>query len=295
MYDSKDEGISEQRNEMKQRLEKIELDLLLQGLYEWCGYDFRNYTDCSIQRRVWHAVHAEGLTSITALLDKLLHDPACLQRVIAGFSIHVTEMFRDPPFFKVFREKVIPMLRTYPSIRIWHAGCATGEEVYSMAILLYEAGLYEKSKIYATDINANVLEIAKTGVFPLEKMKQYTNNYLLAGGERSFSDYYTVTRAGVKFDPFLTKNIVFAQHNLVTDRSFNEFHVILCRNVLIYFNRTLQKKVHDLFYDSLCMFGILGLGDKESLYCTEKASCYEVLSSKNKLYKKNKGTALPFP
>lgn len=285
MYNSRKEGISEQRNEMKQRLEKVEIELLLQGLYEWCGYDFRNYAHGSIQRRIWHTVRAEGLTTITALLDKLLHDPACLQRVIASFSIHVTEMFRDPLFFKEFKETVIPILRTYPSIRIWHAGCATGEEVYSVAIMLHEAGLYERSKIYATDMNANVLQTAKNGVFPLDRMKKYTNNYLLFGGERAFSDYYTVTPAGVKFHPFLTKNVVFAQHNLVTDRSFNEFHVILCRNVLIYFNRTLQQKVHDLFYDSLCMFGILGLGDKELIY-TEKAACYEVLSSKNKLYKK---------
>jgi chemotaxis protein methyltransferase CheR len=286
MYNSKDEGVSEQRNEMKQRLEKVEIELLLQGLYEWCGYDFRNYAYGSIQRRIWHAVRAEGLTTIIALLDKLLHDPACLQRVIAGFSIHVTEMFRDPLFFKEFKETVVPILRTYPSIRIWHAGCATGEEVYSAAIMLHEAGLYEKSKIYATDINANVLQTAKNGVFPLDKMKKYTNNYLLFGGERAFSDYYTVTPAGVKFHSFLTKNVVFAQHNLVTDRSFNEFHVILCRNVLIYFNRALQQKVHDLFYDSLCMFGILGLGDKETIQSTQKANCYETISSKNKLYKK---------
>ena len=288
MYDAKDKGIFGRPNEMEQHLEKVEIQLLLQGLYEWCGYDFRNYAYGSLQRRIWHTVRAEGLTTITALLDKLLHDPACLQRVIAGFSIHVTEMFRDPLFFKEFKETIVPFLRTYPSIRIWHAGCATGEEVYSMVILLHEAGLYEKSKIYATDINANVLKIAKNGVFPLDRMKKYTNNYLLFGGERAFSDYYTVTPDGAKFHPSLKRNVVFAQHNLVTDRSFNEFHVIICRNVLIYFNRVLQQKVHDLFYDSLCMFGILGLGDKETIQSTDRASSYEVLSSKNKLYKKNR-------
>ncbi|HWL27208.1 MAG TPA: protein-glutamate O-methyltransferase CheR [Ureibacillus sp.] len=269
-------------------LERIEIELLLKGVYDWCGYDFRNYAYSSIKRRIWYRVYEEKLTSITALLEKILHDPACLQRLIASFSINVTEMFRNPLFFLNFREKVVPLLHTYPSIRIWHAGCSTGEEVYSMAILLYESGLYEKTKIYATDMNTNVLHTAKSGVFPLKSMKKYTNNYLQAGGERAFSDYYTVTKKGVKFHPFLTKNIVFAQHNLVTDRSFNEFHVILCRNVLIYFNKPLQKKVHELFYESLGMFGILGLGDKESIYYTDMTNCYEEISGNYKLYKKIK-------
>jgi len=269
-------------------LEKIEIELLLKGVYDWCGYDFRDYAYHSIRRRIWHRVQAEKLTSITGLLEKLLHDPACLQRLIADFSINVTEMFRDPLFFKEFREKIVPLLRTYPSIRIWHAGCSTGEEVYSMAMLLHEEGLYENTKLYATDINPNVLKTAKSGMFPLEYMRKYTNNYIQAGGKRAFSDYYTVTKNGVKFDSFLSKNILFAQHNLVSDRSFNTFHVILCRNVLIYFNKTLQKKVHELFYESLGMFGILGLGDKETLYYTEMNDFYEVISQKQKLYKKMK-------
>ncbi|MGS2779100.1 CheR family methyltransferase [Robertmurraya sp. GLU-23] len=222
---------SEQKSE---ELEKIEIDLLLQGLYSWCGYDYRDYSYNSIKRRVWHRIHAEKLTSITGLLEKVLHDPGCLKRLIADFSINVTEMFRDPDFFLNFRETVVPILRTYPTIRIWHAGCSTGEEVFSMAILLHEEGIYEKAKIYATDINSDVLKIAKSGFFPLENMKKYTNNYIASGGKNSFSDYYQVTNNAVKFDPYLTKNVVFAQHNLVTDRSFNEFQVILCRNVLIY-------------------------------------------------------------
>ncbi|WP_234978371.1 CheR family methyltransferase [Bacillus tuaregi] len=269
-------------------LEKIEIELLLKGVYDWCGYDFRDYAYPSIRRRVWHRVHAEKLTSITGLLEKILHDAACLQRFIADFSINVTEMFRDPLFFRAFREKVVPLLRTYPSIRIWHAGCSTGEEVYSMAMLLHEEGLYENAKLYATDINPNVLKTAKSGLFPIENMKKYTNNYIQAGGKQAFSDYYCVTTNGVKFDPFLTKNVVFAQHNLVSDRSFNTFHVILCRNVLIYFNKGLQKKVHKLFYESLGMFGILGLGDKESLYYLEISDSYEELSVSQKLYKKIK-------
>ncbi len=269
-------------------LEKLEIELLLQGLYSWCGYDYREYAYNSIRRRIWHRVHAEKLTTITALLDKVLHDPACLQRLIADFSINVTEMFRDPAFFLHFREKVVPLLRTYPSIKIWHAGCASGEEVYSMAMLLHEEGLYEKAKIYATDINAEALKTAKSGLFPLENMRKYTSNYLRAGGKKAFSDYYQVTNNGVKFHSYLTQNIVFAQHNLVTDHSFNEFHVILCRNVLIYFNKALQEKVHNLFYNSLGMFGILGLGDKETITFTGKAEYYETIISSQKLYKKVK-------
>jgi chemotaxis protein methyltransferase CheR len=270
-------------------LEKLEIGLLLQGIYSLCGYDFRNYAYNSIKRRVWKRVYAEKLSTITGLLDKILHDPKCLRRLINDFSINVTEMFRDPLFFLAFRKKVVPVLRTYPSIRIWHAGCSTGEEVYSMAILLHEEGLYEKTKIYATDINTNVLKIAKTGLFPLEKMKKYTNNYIRAGGKRAFSDYYQVTNnGGVQFHPFLKKNVVFTQHNLVTDRSFNEFHVIICRNVLIYFNKSLQKQVHELFYESLRMFGILGLGDKETIIYSDKANCYEEIGLNQKLYRKTK-------
>lgn len=269
-------------------LERIEIDLLLQGLYSWCGYDYRNYSYNSIRRRIWHRVHAEKLSSITGLLDKALHDPGCLKRLIDDFSINVTEMFRDPLFFLSFRENVVPILRTYPSLRIWHAGCSTGEEVYSMAMLLHEEGLYDKVKIYATDINSDVLKVAKAGVYPLDQMRKYTNNYIQAGGKGAFSDYYQVTALGVKFHSFLTKNVVFAQHNLVTDSSFNEFHVILCRNVLIYFNKALQEKVHGLFCESLCMFGVLGLGDKESIAFTERAGCYEEIRGKQKLFKKIK-------
>lgn len=269
-------------------LEKIEIGLLLQGIYSWCGYDYRNYSYSSIRRRIWHRVHAEKLSTITGLLEKVLHDAHCLKRLIADFSINVTEMFRDPLFFMDFRERVVPILRTYPSIKIWHAGCSTGEEVYSMAMLLQEEGIYDKTKIYATDISADVLEIAKSGVYSLEQMRKYTHNYIQAGGKKAFSDYYQVTNDGVKFDSSLRKNVVFAQHNLVTDRSFNEFHVILCRNVLIYFDKALQEKVHKLFYESLVKFGVLGLGDKESIRYTGHSSGYEAISSAHKLYKKVK-------
>lgn len=269
-----------------EELEKLEIQLLLEGLYAWYGYDYRNYAYHSIKRRIWHRVHAEQLTSITGLLEKVFHDPTCLRKLLADFSINVTEMFRDPSFFLSFRRKVVPILRTYPSIRIWLAGCATGEEVYSMAILLQEEGLYEKTKIYATDINADVLKVAKAGVYSLNQMRKYTGNYFQAGGKEAFSDYYTVSENSVKFNPDLRKNVVFAQHNLVTDQSFNEFHVVLCRNVLIYFNKSLQEKVHQLFYESLGMLGFLGLGDKETIAYTKLADCYETVILPEKLYKK---------
>lgn len=274
--------------DLKDDLEKVEIELLLQGLYSWYGYDYRNYAYNSIKRRIWHRVHLEKLNSITALLEKILHDSTCMQRLIADFSINVTEMFRDPQFFLAFREHVVPVLRTYPSIKIWHAGCSSGEEVYSMAILLHEEGLLDKAKIYATDINTQVLTLAKFGIFPLVYMKKYTSNYIKAGGTTAFSNYYTVSHQGVKFHDYLKKNMVFAQHNLATDESFNEFNVILCRNVLIYFNSMLQEKAHDLFYNSLGMFGILGLGDKETIAYTNRADYYEELCSNEKLYKKIK-------
>jgi len=284
MEDSMDEKVTGSYAE----LEKIEIDLLLQGIYAWCGYDFRHYAYNAIRRRIWRRVHAEKLSSITGLLEKCLHDPSCLSRLILDFSVSATEMFRNPSFFRSFREKVVPFLRTYPSIRIWHAGCSTGEEVYSMAILLDEEGLNEKAKIYATDINAEALKAAKTGTFPLSSMKKYTNNYMHAGGQKAFSDYYTVTDNRARFHPYLVRNVVFAQHNLVTDESFNEFHVILCRNVLIYFDKSLQQKVHHLFYRSLSMLGILGLGDKETISGSAMAACYEEISPNEKLYRKIK-------
>ena len=267
-------------------LEKIEIELLLEGIYRHYGFDFRNYVFSSIRRRIWHRIRAENLNSISGLQEKVLHDPRYMEKLLADFSIHVTEMFRDPSFFKAFRTKVVPMLRDYPYIRIWHAGCSTGEEVYSMAILLHEEGLYQKTRIYATDMNENLLRTAKQGVFPLNRMQTYTKNYHKAGGTKAFSEYYTVKHQHVIFHPFLAENVVFAQHNLATDRSFNEFHVIICRNVMIYFNRLLQNRVHHLFYESLSLSGILGLGNKEGIGVTNHAQCYEEIDSSEKLYRK---------
>jgi chemotaxis protein methyltransferase CheR len=267
-------------------LEQIEIELLLEGIYRQYGFDFRSYAYASIRRRLWKRIEEEGLATVTDLQNRVLHEPEMMEKLLLDLSINVTAMFRDPQFYRVFREQVVPRLRTYPFIRVWHAGCATGEEVYSMAMLLEEEGLYERSRIYATDINEVVLQKAKSGIFPIERMQEYTENYIAAGGKRSFSDYYTAKYDGALFSPALTKNVVFSQHNLVTDRSFSEFNVILCRNVLIYFDKTLQSRVLTLFYDSLAMFGILALGSKESLRFSPYEECYEQINGPEKIYRK---------
>jgi chemotaxis protein methyltransferase CheR len=267
-------------------VDEIELGLLLEGVYRRYGFDFREYAPASLRRRVWRRVHAEGLSTISALQDRLLHDPACMERLLLDLSINVTAMFRDPTFYVAVREKVVPLLRTYPFTRIWVAGCSTGEEVYSLAILLLEEGVYERARIYATDINESVLDRARAGVFPLDKMREYTQNYIKAGGQRAFSEYYLAKYDGAQFQRSLVENVVFAQHNLVSDRSFNEFNVIVCRNVMIYFDRALQDRVHRLFYDSLAMFGVLALGAKESIRFSPFEDSYEDLDANERLYKK---------
>lgn len=267
-------------------LEQIEIQLLLEGMFQYYGFDFRDYALASLKRRIWNAIRMERLSSVSGLQEKVLHDPACLERFLLGLSVHVTAMFRDPGFYAAFRRNVVPLLRTYPFIRIWHAGCSTGEEVYSMAILLHEEGLYHRCRIYATDMNEVVLKKAKAGIYPLDLMQEYTHNYLQAGGQRAFSEYYTAAYDHAIFRSWLKENIVFSQHNLAIDRSFNEFNVILCRNVLIYFNQSLQKRVHNLLYDSLSHFGVLGLGRQESLNFTPHEHNYEALDKREKLYRR---------
>jgi chemotaxis protein methyltransferase CheR len=267
-------------------LEQLEVELLLEGVFRQYGFDFRSYAYASIRRRLWKRIEAEGLTTISGLQERVLHDPAMMERLLLDLSINVTAMFRDPGFYRVFREQVVPTLRTYPFIRLWHAGCASGEEVYSMAVILEEEGLYERSRIYATDINEVVLQKAKGGIFPIERMQEYTENYIAAGGKRAFSDYYIAKYGGALFSPSLTRNVVFSQHNLVTDSSFSEFNVILCRNVLIYFDKSLQARVHELFYNSLAMFGVLALGSRESLRFSPYEDCYEQINGPEKIYRK---------
>lgn len=267
-------------------LEDIEIDLLLEGLYRAYGFDFREYSRASIKRRILEMMRAEDLGTVSALQARVLHDAACLDRFLLGLSVHATTMFRDPSFYLTFRKQVVPLLRTYPTVQIWVAGCSTGEEVYSLAILLQEERLYGKCRIYATDISQAVLRKARDGIFPLAAMRDYTNNYHQAGGTNEFSDYYTAQYDSVIFSSALKSNIVFSEHNLATDGSFNEFQVILCRNVMIYFNKDLQARVHNLLYDSLSMFGVFGLGNKESLKFTPRAAFYQHLNDKDKLYRK---------
>ncbi|WP_421052470.1 CheR family methyltransferase [Lysinibacillus capsici] len=264
----------------------LEIDLLLEAIYRLSGYDFRQYNRSSISRRIYNRMGINNISTISRVQEKVIHDKEFLEQILNDFSINVTEMFRNPSFFKAFRETVIPVLREYPEIRIWHAGCATGEEVYSMAILLQEEGLIERSVIYATDMNEQVLEKAKKGAFPIHKMQAYTKNYMLAGGAHAFSEYYQTDYQYAYFHPTLLKNIIFAQHNLVTDHSFNEFHVVLCRNVLIYFSPKLQSQVHQLFYESLSDKGFLCLGDKETLRFEEVISKYKEISGNERIYQK---------
>ena len=267
-------------------LEDIEISLLLEGLYQYHGFDFRDYARASLKRRILERMRAEKLETVSAFQNKVLHDDACLERLLLGLSVHATAMFRDPSFYLTFRKKVVPMLKTYPTVQIWLAGCSTGEEVYSLAILLREERLYDKSRIYATDISHAVLRKARDGIFPMAVMREYTNNYHRAGGTNEFSDYYTARYDSVIFDSSLRRNVVFSEHNLATDSSFNEFQVILCRNVMIYFNKDLQARVHNLLYESLGMFGVFGIGNKESLKFTPRAEFYEDLNTNDKLFRK---------
>jgi chemotaxis protein methyltransferase CheR len=269
-----------------QRVEEIEFELLLEGIFRQWGFDFRNYAPSSLRRRVLNFMRSEHIGSISALQDRVLHDQEWLSRFLYSLSVNVSAVFRDPAFYRSFRNEVVPLLRTYPFVRIWLAGVSMGEEVYSLAILLQEEGLYDRCRIYATDINDVVLKKAKEGIYPLDLMQSYTSNYIKAGGNHEFSNYYTAAYDRAIFKSSLRENVVFAQHNLAGDASFNEFHVILCRNVMIYFNNQLQADVHHLLYESLVMFGILGLGAKETLKFSPHEHAYEEIDKTAKLYRR---------
>lgn len=267
-------------------LEHLELDLLLEAIHQRYGYDFRGYARASLRRRLWRRADLEGLRSLSGLQERILHDPLAMERLLGDLSINVTEMFRDPECHAALRADVLPLLRTHPFIRIWCAGCSTGEEVVSIAITLREEGLLERSLIYATDIDAEVLAQARTGAFPLDRIKAYTGNYLAAGGTEAFSSFYTVEGNRAVFDPELLEDVVFAQHNLATDRSFNEFHLVVCRNVLIYFGRELQDRVLELFDASLGRRGVLALGRKETLRGTALEDRYQPLVDAERIYRR---------
>jgi chemotaxis protein methyltransferase CheR len=266
--------------------ERLEMDLLLDAIQRRFGYDFRGYATASLRRRLWHRVYGEGLQTLSGLQERILHEPGCMDRLLRDLSINVTEMFRDPGFYRALRERVFPLLRTHPFIRVWNAGCSTGEESYSLAIALREEGLLDRTRIYATDINDDALQRAGSGTFPLERMQRYTENYLRAGGKEAFSSYYAANGDSARFDPSLVKGIVLAQHNLVTDGSFNEFHLIVCRNVMIYFGSALQEEVLQLFGDSMTRFGILALGRKESIQRSRYAEEYEPLVEAEKIFRR---------
>lgn len=272
----------------KKDIDNIELDLMLEAIVKRYGYDFRNYSKASIERRVKQAMAKLGCEEITDLTRNLIHDSAFFQKLVREFSITVTEMFRDPDVYRTLREEVVPYLTTYPFIKIWHAGCATGEEVYSLAILLHEENLLDRATIYATDFNEAALSTAREGIYSIERVKEYSNNYHKSGGKNSFSDYYHAEYGSVAIPGFLKKNITFARHNLVTDQVFGEMHLIMCRNVLIYFDRTLQDRVFKLFDDSLTHSAFLCLGSKESLKFSTTAPNFDEFNSKQKIYRKKK-------
>lgn len=265
-------------------IETTDLRNLLDSIRLVYGYDFTEYSEPSLGRRINHFMENRKIADIHALAKVILRDEGLFEQFVQDVTVTVTEMFRDPSFYKSLREKIRTRLATYPLIRVWIAGCATGEEVYSIAILLKEEGLLERSLIYATDINQRSLQKARDGIFPMSQMAAYTANYLKSGGKRSFSDYYLAKYEGVLMDKTLRQAIVFSVHNLTTDQSFNEFQLILCRNVLIYFNHSLQNKVIHLFYESLCPFGILALGNKESLLFSDRGEEYKVMDKKERIF-----------
>ena len=265
---------------------EIELRLLMEAIYLRYSYDFRDYTGASQKRRVTHALGQLGLASISDLQERVLRDPAVFAQLLQFLTVPVSEMFRDPAYFLALRRQVLPVLETYPSIKIWIAGCSTGEEAYLMAIMLREEGLLQRAQIYATDINPVSLEKARQGIFPLEAVRGYTTNYQRSGGQRAFSDYYTAAYDAARFDPSLCADVIFADHSLATDSVFAETQLVSCRNVLIYFNRTLQDRALGLFHESLCHRGFLGLGSKESIDFSGYATRFGPLARDERIYRK---------
>lgn len=264
----------------------IEISLLLEAIYHKYGYDFRQYSKAHIKRRITNRMVISGIKEVSHMQSKVLNDATFAFHLLQDLSITVTEMFRDPGFYRSLRENVVPILKTYPFIKLWHAGCSTGEEAYSMAIVLKEEGLYDRTTIYATDFNQQALNRAKEGIFSNKTMKDYTSNYQLSGGKEAFSNYYISDCNNVIMNQSLKKNILWANHNLVTDSVFAEVNLIICRNVLIYFDKNLQNKVQNLFYNSLINGGLLCLGSKENLSSMDIFSAYTEVDKKHRIFKK---------
>lgn len=264
----------------------IEIRLLIEAIYLKYSYDFRDYSGASVKRRVLHALRQFDCRTVSALQERVLYDPAAFTELLQCLTIPVSEMFRDPEHFLVIRRDVVPLLKTYPSLKLWVAGCSTGEEVYTLAILLREEGLLDRTLIYATDINPTSLERAKQGIYSMDAIRIYTENYQRAGGKGSFSDYYTAAYDHAILDSSLRDNVTFADHSLATDSVFSETHIITCRNVLIYFNKKLQERAFGLFHESLCHRGFLMLGAKETLDFTAYSSRFETLARFERIYRK---------
>jgi len=264
----------------------LEIKLLLEGVYQVYGYDFREYSEASLRRRLTQWLSGSGFPTLSLAQSHLLRDRGLFDTLLRGITINVSEMFRDPAFFKAIREHVVPHLKTYPFVKIWHAGCASGEEAYSMAILLLEEGLKGRFRIYATDINEVVLRKAQEGIYPLQELQRFTRNYQHAGGMGSFSDYYTARYDHAILDSSLKENIVFAAHNLTVDAEFGEMNMILCRNVMIYFKQPLKERVLGLFDSSLGPGGFLCLGTKESLDHRQISTRYEEVKTRTQIYRK---------
>jgi chemotaxis protein methyltransferase CheR len=268
------------------KVEDIEIRLLLEALYSTYHYDFRNYAMASIKRRLRQAREQLGFPTLSALQDSLLHEPAMLPKILGYLTVQVSEMFRDPGYFQAIREKLVPHLRTYPSLKVWIAGCSGGEELYSMVILFREEGIEDRTIFYATDINQNALHAAESGIFPLDRIQLFTENHRKSGGKSSLSDYYQAAYGRAAFDKSLRQNVVFSDHSLVTDAAFAEMQLISCRNVMIYFDRALQDRALGLFKDSLARKGFLGLGAKESLRFSIHAKSFADFAPGEKIYQR---------
>ncbi|MEO5353828.1 MAG: hypothetical protein H7835_11555 [Magnetococcus sp. XQGC-1] len=267
-------------------IQDIEIRLLLEALYERYGYDFRNYAMASLKRRIVHCLSECQFRHVSEIIPRLLYEGMFLKRLIQALTVSVTEMFRDPPVYRILRQQVIPVLRTRPFFNVWHAGCATGEEAYSFAILLQEESLLERARIFVTDLDEEAIHVAREGIYPLEKVKTYTKNYQESGGTAAFSDYYHARYDRVRMDPELKKSMVFATNNLATDAVFAETQLIFCRNVLIYFAPALQNRVLDLFRESLTEGGFLCLGSQESLQFSGVAEQFTVVAPQERIYRK---------
>lgn len=273
-----------------ERTEGIEMSLLLEAIYQRYEYDFRNYAEASIRRRMHKALQLENLHTLSSLQDRVLHDAECMARLLDVLSVDVSAMFRDPSFYRTVKDKVLPGFKSLPHIKVWIAGCATGQEVFSVAIWFHEAGLLDKTLIYATDFNERRLSSGRAAIFSIKKMNEYSVNYIRSGGDNNFSDYFTANLDCAIMRDFLRKNIIWSEHNLVSDGSFNEFDLVFCRNVMIYFNHSLQNLVLNLLCNSLTNSGVLCLGHGESLHGFSVASAFDVISIDEKIFRKHPST-----